>query len=99
MLPSVKNCFCNALDYQSDCLANKSSKFDDPVALRAARWTNGLQIQMEKNILGSFGSISMIGFLSTLKFACDTNEDYESAAMWLLPSFMKKPAAAGLKSC
>lgn len=48
---------------------------------------------MKTNILDSFDQISTIWFLSTFKFACDTNGIYEVVAKLKVPFFKKMPAA------
>lgn len=53
---------------------------------------------MRTNTFDSFDPIPIIGYLSTVKCACDTNVIAEGADMWLLAFFTEKLAAAPLNS-
>lgn len=52
----------------------------------------------EDEYLGSFDSVSIMGFSPTLKTACDTNGVYKCVALWPLTFFMKKAANIDLIS-
>lgn len=51
---------------------------------------------MNSQLLYLMDPISIIGFLHVFKMACDNNGTHEGAAMWLIPFFMKKTAAAAI---
>lgn len=54
--------------------------------------------QMKAYSLDPSDPISIIGFLSTFLLACDTNSLHESAAMWILPFFVKNALATIVNS-
>lgn len=96
VLRQIKIRFCDALDYHSCLLADKSPNYDYRVAKSRAKGAERLKVQIKASIFVSFDPISIMGVLSTFQLACDTNRIHERAAMQLLPFFMKKPDAAAL---
>lgn len=90
----MNNCLPNALDYHIYLLADKASKHDNHVAKSVIEGVKRLKVQMKTNIFNLLGPISGIGFLSWFKLVCDTNGIHEYSAMWILPIFMEKLAAA-----
>lgn len=53
---------------------------------------------MKAHFFDPINPISIIGFVATFNLACDTNAIYESAAIWLLPFFVKNILATTLNS-
>lgn len=49
---------------------------------------------MKFQTFDSLDPISILSFLSDFKLVCDTNALHEGANLWMLPFFMKHPAAA-----
>lgn len=89
VLCSVNNRFGDPLHYKNCHPAYSLSMFDKFVAKTVAKWAEQLRIQMKMNVFDSFNPISIIGFLSNFKPACDTNGIHEGAAM-RPPSFFWK---------
>lgn len=57
-----------------------------------------VESQMKAHLFDSEDPITMIGFLTTSKFACDTNHIQEGAAMWALPHYVNETLANSLDS-
>lgn len=54
------------------------------------KMTNKVELQRKVYFFGASNSISIIGFLTTFKLACDTNNIHEGAAMWVVNYLLMK---------
>lgn len=84
------------MDSHSHVLADCQQHYVDQVSNCIAKWASKLQVQKTCQLFDLMDLLSIIRFLHEFKMFCDNNGLNEQAAIWLVPFFMKKPAAAAL---
>lgn len=61
-------------------LADKSQVYDEKVAKHVWKWVSGLQVKMKAQLFDPMDTVSVIGFVSGFKMACENNAMHECAA-------------------
>lgn len=88
---AMRHC-SRAVKNRSYCLANHSTNYNETVSSYISEMVGKVKSQLMAHFLDSSNNISAIGFLTTFKLACDTNNSHEGAALCIL-SFVVKNAA------
>lgn len=89
--------FQEAFDYQTYCLAGKSSGYDDKVDLSAAKVINCLKVQMISQKLNSFDLFLSLALCQQL-YRRKIQRVYKMVLHFGSSIFMKCPAAVALKT-
>lgn len=84
--------------YRAYRLANCSFCYDETVLSYISKIVEKVKSLERAHFLDLSNIISIIGFLATLKLACDTNRIPEGAEVWVLPFFLKNAPATLLNS-
>lgn len=77
-----------AVDYRTYRFENHSLRYDKTDSTYIAKIVKKVKSQMKAHLCNPKDRIYLIGFLATLKHACDTNRNYEGAAVWVLPDYV-----------
>lgn len=83
----ANDCFSGALDSPTYFHAYKSSQYNDEVAQNVFKLVNRLQVQRKSHTFDSHHPIYVTSFLSAYKLTCNTNGEYDGAALQLLYFF------------
>lgn len=87
-----------AVEYRTYHLANRTSQYDGAVSSCVAKLVKIGKLQMKVHLFEPKNPIPIIGFLATIKIACDTNRIYVGAALWVLSLFIKETIVNALIS-
>lgn len=82
------------MSYLSCQLADWSPHYYAQVAKHVNEWACRLQVQMKLKLFDPRDPISEIVFYTCPKLGCGINGVHEGTAIWLVPCFSKKTAAA-----
>lgn len=89
-LQTVRRLYVRAVKHRTDLLANRTTRSDDTISSRITKMVRKVKPQKKTHFFGLDDPISIICFLTTLKFSCDTKRIHKGAAMWVLPFLLKK---------
>lgn len=93
---AIKTGFQRACDYRKCHLKKISSKYDCIDSRNTGNVSKWKMAQIKLHTYDHFDPIYITGFLCGLKFAFDTNEIHEAAAMKLFHTFMKYSGSSAL---
>lgn len=85
-------------DYCTYRLVNRSTQSDETVSSYVSKIVKEVKLQMKAHVSSQSNSTFFIRLLATYKLACNTNNIYEGADMWVRPSFAKNVLATTLNN-
>lgn len=76
--------YAREVHYRTYQLTNRPSKNDDTVSSYISKVVKNMHSQMKAHFMDPKNFVLIIGFLATLKFACDINNIHEVTDIWVL---------------
>lgn len=90
--------FTEALDHRTFLLTLRSSLYDGRVVRRMGNWKIALYVAIKSRYFIASDPVTILPFFRTFKSERDIIRVHESAAMWLLPSYLRDPSKETLQS-